>query len=86
VLENVEVILPVHLPRWLTGKYPSGPHDSVSDKAFVLPEEGISLDDFEKDLLVQALNKTGHNKTLAAKLLKMSYDSFRYQLKKFGLE
>ena len=86
VLENVEEILPVHLPHWLTGKCTSGPRDSVSDKAFVLPEEGISLDDFEKDLLVQALNKTGHNKTLAAKLLKMSYDSFRYQLKKFGLE
>ena len=86
VLENVEEILPAHLPHWLTGKCTGTPRDSGSDKVFMLPEEGISLDDFEKDLLVQALDKSGHNKTLAAKLLRMSYDSFRYQLKKFGLE
>ncbi len=84
VLENAEKILPVHLPDWLSGK-PSS-RNAVSDKGFVLPEEGMSLDDFEKGLLVQALDKTGHNKTLAAKLLRMSYDSFRYQIKKFGLE
>ncbi len=84
VLENVEEILPVHLPDWLSGKQSSP--NAVAGKGFVLPEEGMSLDDFEKGLLVQALDKTGHNKTLAAKLLRMSYDSFRYQIKKFGLE
>ena len=46
----------------------------------------MSLDDFEKDLIIQALEMTGRNKTKAAKLLHVSYDSFRYQLKKFGLE
>jgi DNA-binding NtrC family response regulator len=84
VLENVEEILPAHLPDWLVGK--TSAQKAVSGNGFVLPEEGISLDDFEKGLLIQALDKTGHNKTLAAKLLRMSYDSFRYQIKKFGLE
>ena len=85
VLENTESILPAHLPNWLVEKAgasaPAG-----SNNGFTLPEEGISLDDLEKRLIVQALERTGHNKTLAAKLLKMSYDSFRYQIKKFGLE
>jgi DNA-binding NtrC family response regulator len=84
VLENVEEILPEHLPNWLNGQQPS--INSFSGTGFLLPEEGISMDDLEKGLLVQALEKTGHNKTLAAKLLRMSYDSFRYQIKKFGLE
>ena len=85
VLENTESILPAHLPNWLVVK------EAVSALAgsnndFILPDEGISLDDLEKRLIVQALERTDHNKTLAAKLLKMSYDSFRYQIKKFGLE
>jgi DNA-binding protein Fis len=32
------------------------------------------------------MERTAGNKTRAAKLLGVSYDSFRYQLKKFGLE
>jgi transcriptional regulator with GAF, ATPase, and Fis domain len=35
---------------------------------------------------MQALERTHHNKTQAAKLLSLSYDAFRYQVKKFGLE
>jgi len=36
--------------------------------------------------LVQALERADQNQAQAAKLLGMSYDSFRYQLKKFGLK
>ncbi|MDO9028185.1 MAG: sigma-54 dependent transcriptional regulator, partial [Candidatus Roizmanbacteria bacterium] len=83
VLENTEVILPEHLPKWLTDhltvKQPSG------NNRFILPESGISLEEVEKDLLMQALEKAGHNKSRAAKLLNISYDTLRYQLKKFGI-
>lgn len=83
VLENTEVIQPEHLPRWMTGEsVTSGEH---SKDRFVLPETGISLEELEKDLFIQALERAGNNKTLAAKLLNISYDSFRYGLKKFGL-
>ncbi|MBI4653499.1 MAG: helix-turn-helix domain-containing protein, partial [Nitrospirae bacterium] len=51
-----------------------------------LPDDGISLEEVEKDLLIQALQKSGNNKTLAAKLLNISYDSLRYQIKKLGIE
>jgi len=84
VLQNVRVIMPEHLPAEISGL--AAHRDSERKEGFILPEEGISLDEFEKDLLVQALERSDHNKTRAAKLLRVSYDSFRYQLKKFGLE
>ncbi len=58
----------------------------ASDTKYVLPEAGISLDEVEKDLIIQALEKAGNNRTLAAKLLSLSYDTLRYQIKKFGLK
>ena len=84
VLQNAKVIMPEHLPAEISGL--AAHRDSERKEGFILPEGGISLDEFEKDLLVQALERSGHNKTRAAKLLRVSYDSFRYQLKKFGLE
>jgi len=53
---------------------------------FTLPESGLSLENVEQDLIRQALNRTGHNKAQAAKLLGISYDALRYQVKKFGME
>jgi DNA-binding NtrC family response regulator len=84
VLQNTKVIMPEHLPLELRGS--AMPEEQRRQERFVLPAAGISLDAFEKDLIVQALEKADHNKTSAAKLLGVSYDSFRYQLKKFGLE
>jgi len=84
VLEGAEEILPEHLPGWLACKAPAdiaGPCMRIA-----LPDQGISLEQLEKDLIVQALERTKHNKTQAAKLLDLSYDAFRYQVKKFGLE
>jgi len=82
VLENVETILPEHLPLPFTRS------EFVERRApgqFVLPEAGISLEELEKDLIEQALKRTDNNQTKAAKLLNMSYDSLRYQIKKFDL-
>ena len=83
VLENVEEILPEHIPSWISRSTMS-PEQS-SNGRFVLPNSGISLDELEKDLILQALEKADNNKTQAAKLLNISYDSLRYQLKKFGI-
>ncbi|MBI4699513.1 MAG: sigma-54-dependent Fis family transcriptional regulator [Nitrospirae bacterium] len=83
VLENIDVILPEHLPHWITKKaeVPAQP----SAGKFVLPDSGISIEDFEKDLILQALEKTENNKAQAAKLLNMTYDAFRSHLKKYGI-
>ena len=84
VLENAAEILPRHLPHWLSAQSPAG--NAPRDQYFVLPEGGISLEDLEKSLIVQALTRANHNQTLAAKLLNMSYYALRYQIKKLKLE
>jgi len=84
VLESAEVVLPEHLPNWLTGRARGMKQPQQGE--FILPEAGISLDEVEKGLIQQALVRANHNKTHAAKLLQISYDTLRYQIKKFGLE
>ena len=83
VLEDAEVIAPEHMPKWIFGDNlgTNQPTDKIS-----LPDAGISLEEVEKDLIRQALEKSNNNKTLAAKLLDISYDTLRYQVKKYGLE
>ncbi len=82
VLENVEVLTPEHLPLALTKGASKNRGDS---DRFILPEDGISLEEVERDLIQQALERTGNNQSKAAKLLKVTYDSLRYQIKKFQL-
>jgi len=84
VLENDEIVRPEHLPpEILHLKEGTAAKPSVG---LVIPDAGLSLEEVEKNLIIQALERAGQNKTQAAKLLGMSYDSLRYQVKKFGLE
>ena len=88
VLENNDLISPEHLPLDLSGSGGSTlPFVERRQNArLILPEKGISLDEVEKDLIKQALERAGNNQTKAAKLLNISYDSLRYQVKKFDLK
>lgn len=81
VLEEMETITREHLLPNLAG-WAGSPTASAR---FILPEAGLSLEELEKDLIRQALERTGANQTKAAKLLGISYDTLRYQMKKFAL-
>ena len=50
-----------------------------------LPPDGICLEDVEKQLLVQALDRCGGNQTHAGQLLGINRDQVRYRIEKFGL-
>jgi transcriptional regulator with PAS, ATPase and Fis domain len=52
---------------------------------FRLPAEGVSLEEVERQLLVQALERAGGNQTQAAHLLGINRDQVRYRIEKFGL-
>ncbi|NPA68147.1 MAG: sigma-54-dependent Fis family transcriptional regulator [Chlorobi bacterium] len=52
---------------------------------FILPDEGLSLEEMEKEIIRQALEKTDYNQTKAAKLLRISRDTLRYKKKKHKL-
>ncbi len=84
VLENEEIVLPEHLPAEIL-QADAGPAEKAG-AGLTIPDAGLSLEEVEKTLIRQALEKAGNNKTLAAKLLGITYDSLRYQVKKFGLE
>ena len=69
-----------------------GPEDltsltrSVAPAHFKLPAEGVNLEDIERQLLVQALERARGNQTHAAQLLGINRDQVRYRMEKFGLQ
>jgi DNA-binding NtrC family response regulator len=52
---------------------------------FRLPPEGVSLEDVERQLVVQALERSNGNQTHAGHLLGINRDQVRYRIEKFGL-
>jgi DNA-binding NtrC family response regulator len=58
---------------------------SVSPVQFKLPPEGVNIEDVERQLLVQALERSKGNQTQAAQLLGINRDQVRYRIEKFGL-
>ena len=50
-----------------------------------LPDEGISLEEIEKEIIVQALEKHQGNQTRAARYLNISRKTLIYRMEKFGL-
>jgi two-component system, NtrC family, response regulator AtoC len=85
ILEDEDQITTEYLPGGLLvpprfeESFPTGEH-TVSQ--FVLPNEGISLDEAELSFVRQAIQRSGGNQTRAAELLGISRDQLRYRLKK----
>ena len=52
---------------------------------FRLPVDGVNLEEVERQLLVQALERAGGNQTHAGQLLGINRDQVRYRIEKFGL-
>ncbi|NQW05555.1 MAG: sigma-54-dependent Fis family transcriptional regulator, partial [Acidobacteria bacterium] len=69
----------------LTGSSSSAPSLSGTAGAFALPAEGVKLEDVERNLVEQALERSGGNQTRAATLLGLHRDQIRYRIEKFGL-
>jgi DNA-binding NtrC family response regulator len=53
--------------------------------AIALPTDGLDLEEAEKSLVRQALERTGWNQTRAAKLLGLNRDQIHYRIEKFKL-
>jgi two-component system, NtrC family, response regulator AtoC len=52
---------------------------------FELPPGGVDLEEVERSLVTQALERTGWNQSRAATLLGLNRDQIRYRVEKFGL-
>lgn len=53
---------------------------------FKLPEEGLPLEDFEKYIILKALEKNGYNQSKTAKFLNIPRHVLLYRLEKFGID
>jgi two-component system response regulator PilR (NtrC family) len=82
-LSTEDAITTEDLPTHLMQKQPS-----VGEE-MTLPEDGLQLepylDDVRRQLMAQALERTGGTQTQAAELLGMTFRSFRYYARKMGL-
>jgi len=56
------------------------------NSSFTLPQNGIVFEELEKNLILQALQRSKGVMADAAKLLGMSYRTFQYRAEKFGLK
>jgi len=53
---------------------------------FKLPTEGLVFEDMERQLILQAMERTDYNITKAAKLLGLTFRTLQYRLEKFGIK
>ncbi|MGF7398959.1 sigma-54 dependent transcriptional regulator [Thermoanaerobacterium thermosaccharolyticum] len=66
---------------------PLGSNKMIKDvDKIVLPPNGISIDELEKNLIEQALERTGYNQTKAAKLLGLTRHTLIYRMEKYGIK
>ena len=71
--------------EWLEPEHFTTLTRTVSLAQFRLPPEGVDLEDVERQLLTQALERANGNQTQAAQLLGINRDQVRYRIEKFGL-
>lgn len=77
LLEDADVIKPEHLLDILP---------KPQEEALSLPALGRSLDDVERNLIVETLKRARGNASVASRLLNISYETLRYRMKKFGIK
>lgn len=60
--------------------------EKVSSDGFEIPDDGINLDEFEKELIIQAIQKAKGNKTRASELLGITRRRLYSMMERFGIE
>ena len=81
VLKRGETITAAELPDKLRKE-----KMSVENIILNLPEEGISLEDLEKNLIIKALEKQKGNQTRAAEYLGITRPTLIYRMEKYGIK
>jgi len=59
---------------------------AVRPYGFEIPSEGVDIEEFERQLIVQAMERSGWVIARAARLLGLTYRTLQYRLEKFGLK
>jgi len=80
---SADEIRPEHLPAELKKAQPARKPDKLVPH---VPDQGLVLEDVEKRLIVEAMERASGNQSKAARLLGISRDTLRYRLKKHGMQ
>jgi len=64
---------------------PVKPSAAPAANAAAFPPEGLTLEQYEDEIIKEALRRTGGNKSQAARLLGLSRNTLRYRLAKMGV-
>ena len=59
---------------------------NVANVLINLPEDGIDLEEIEREILRQALDKHGGNQSRAAQYLNITRSALIYRMQKYGLQ
>lgn len=88
ILETEEYITPEHIPAEISQYGEAKPLKLKASEELEIniPDEGLDIENVEKELLKKALQMAKGNQSKAAKLLNLGRDAFRYRVQKFGLE
>ncbi|MGD9726792.1 MAG: sigma-54-dependent transcriptional regulator [Nitrospiraceae bacterium] len=78
-------IRPEHLPATIKGAAAAGPVEEPIDQRSLL-SFGLSVEEIEKAMLQEALQKTGGNVSEASRLLKVTRNTLRYRMAKHNLK
>ncbi|ABK18629.1 sigma-54-dependent transcriptional regulator [Syntrophobacter fumaroxidans] len=85
LLENDENVLGRHL-HFLSPPGKGEPEPSGERFTVGLPQEGIGLEEMEKEIILKAYDKCGKNKSKTARFLRLPRHVLLYRLKKYGIE
>jgi two-component system response regulator AtoC len=81
LLSEGDLLQPADFESLHTSPMPNG----GAEGEFSLPARGVQLEEVERSLVVQALDRAGGNQTRAAALLGLHRDQIRYRIEKFSL-
>ena len=82
---GVEELRPEHLPPELRGAAAAATAARRPEKLAAVPQDGLVLEDAERKLIQEALDRSSGNQSRAARLLGISRDTLRYRLKKHSM-
>ena len=84
ILAEGEVLEERHLPAEIVSP-DAGTHGETLPAEVDIPDGGLSLEEVEKRLLIQAMEKSGGVIAKAARLLGLTYRTMQYRLDKHGI-
>ena len=80
IMRNGDTILPDDLPEKLRGERKVGELRVIN-----LPDDGYSLEQLEREIVVEALERNSWNQTSAARFLRIPRHVLIYRMEKYGI-